>query len=341
MKMFVVFLFVAFLSVGLFFINAPLLVKNNQEALISDAKKINQSAFLNQSAQVMSALPESLKGTEHGVILKTNDKGELIIDRRLRDLFEYYLSAMGEESLDVILKRIQAEFYAQLPASAIEQAKSLLKDYVDYRIELANVNHDNGLLNGMLDGAGQISEANELSQVALLTIQKNTIAQLRNQYFNNESYQAFFEKEDILDKYMLSQLSIVHNQDLNEQQKQQQIAALQETLPEEEQQLRKRVSQHSDMSTTVKGMRSEGSTDEAVFQHRAQILGEGAAQNLAILDKKRAQWKGRLDNYASERNDILASGLSERDAQLAISDLINRDFSEREGRRVKALDSSL
>ncbi len=314
---------------GYFLTKTPALINNNQ-ALITNAKSLNDSALLNANSKIDSPIPESLSGLDHGVVLRVDKNGNLIIDRHIRDLFEFYLSAMGEESLDIILKRIQSQFYAQLSGDAIFQAKSLLKNYVDYRIELVTVNEGTELI-----------DVNGLSQVALLKIQKNDIAQLRNKYFNSETYQAFFEKEDQMDEYMLSQLDIVNNPLLTKEQKQQEIEALQNTLPEEEQLLRKKVSQHSDISAQVKEMRSAGDSDEKVFQHRAQLLGESAAQNLAILDKKRDQWKNRLQHYAIERNAILASGLSDVDAKMAISDLIENNFSAREGLRVKALDSSL
>lgn len=316
--------------VGYASLNPPSLLEYNQQRLVDDAKKSNEKAYLNMGEQLPVSMPKSLKGIDHGVLLRVNDNGDLIVDRHLRDLFEFYLSAMGEEPLDVILKRIQGEFYKQLPNSAIVQAKALLRDYVDYRIDLASVNENIDML-----------DTNGLNQVELLRLQKNEVAQLRSQYFNQESYRAFFEKEDVLDQYMLSQMSIMEDQDLTAEEKQQQVALLTQTLPEQEQQLRKKVSQHSDISAEVKEMRSQGGSDEAIYQHRAKLLGENAAQNLADLDSKRSEWKGRLDDYVLKRNDILASGLSERDAKQAVSVLIESNFSEREGLRVKALNSSL
>jgi lipase chaperone LimK len=316
--------------VGYASLNPPSVLENNQQRLVNDAKKSNEKAYFNVGEQLSVSMPKSLKGIDHGVILRVNDNGDLIVDRHLRDLFEFYLSAMGEESLNVILKRIQGEFYKHLPNSAIVQAKALLRDYVDYRIDLASVNENIDML-----------DTNGLNQVELLRLQKNEVAQLRSQYFNQESYRAFFEKEDVLDQYMLSQMSIMEDQNLTPEEKQQQMALLTQTLPEQEQQLRKKVSQHSDISAEVKEMRSQGDSDEAIYQHRAKLLGENAAQNLADLDRKRSEWKGRLDDYVLKRNDILASGLSESDAKQAVSVLIESNFSEREGLRVKALNSSL
>jgi len=325
----VVLLLIGFVFVGYFSIQPPALLNNN-DALMSDAKNTNKAVFSNVNTQISVATPKSLKGVVHGVVLRVDSDGNLIIEYRIRDLFEFYLSAMGEEPLEVILKRIHSEFYEQLPESAITGAKLLLKDYVDYRIDLAGVNKNLESL-----------DINSLSQTELLKLQKNEISLLRSQYFNDESYQAFFEKEEILDQYMLSQLEIAHNPDLTPQQKQQQIDTLQTTLPEQEQYLRKKVSQHADIGTQVKEMRSTGSTDEAIFQLRAQSFGVEAAQNLADLDDKRDEWKNRLENYTLKRNDILASGLSDTDARAAISELIEHDFNAREGLRVKALDSIL
>ena len=327
--------FIIALSISLFVAmflqyEEPSLVKNSQEVLIDNAKEANEMVFLSELNQPSSTLPKSLIGIDHGVELKVDGDGNLLVNRRIRDLFEFYLSAMGEEPLVDILKRIHGEFHAQLPQAAIIQAKSLLKDYVDYRIELALVNKNLELL-----------DVKSLSQTERLKLQKNEIAQLRNQYFNNQSYQAFFEKEDALDQYMLSQLEIAENSALSPEQKQQQIEALHSTLPEKEQQLRKKVSQHADISTQVKQMRSAGDSDEAIFQYRSQSLGVEAAKNLAALDEKRRQWNVRLENNLVKRNEILASGLSDVDAHEAISELIKQNFSSQEGLRVKALSSNL
>ena len=330
MKVFIIGLSVSVFLAAFLWVEKPSLLKNNQQSLIESAKEANEMAFLNDKIKPVDAMPNSLIDVDHGVILKVDTDGNLIVNRRLRDLFEFYLSAMGEEPLAVILNRIHGEFHVQLPELAIMQAKSLLKNYVDYRIELAQVNENLELL-----------DVKSLSQTERLKLQKNEISQLRNQYFNDKSYQAFFEKEDALDQYMLRQLEIAENPELSPEQKQLQISALESTLPEKEQQLRKKVSQHADLSAQVKKMRSAGNSDEEIFQHRAQSLGAEAAQNLANLDKKREQWNARLKSYALKRNEILASGLSGVDANDAISELIQKNFSAREGLRVKALDNSL
>jgi len=297
---------------------------------ISSAKEINRDAFENYQYNPLPQKPASLLNVSHGVTLAADQYDHLIIDMGIKDLFEFYLSALGEESLSVILNRIQNVFTSQLPPLAVKEAMALLRNYVDYRIELAEVKNTMKLL-----------QASKGANLNALQEQKNQEAQLRQKFFNHETYLAFFEKEDVMDKFMLTQLQIVNDPELSKQHKQQQVRELELTLPEEAQQIRKKAGQHGELNLAVKEMRNEGANDESIFQYRAQTLGEQAARNLAQLDEKRNKWKSRFEHYVLQHNNILESGLSELDSQLAIDQLIQNSFTAREGIRVRALVNGL
>eukprot|EP00487_Bulimina_marginata_P003880 TRINITY_DN19357_c0_g1_i1.p1 TRINITY_DN19357_c0_g1~~TRINITY_DN19357_c0_g1_i1.p1 ORF type:complete len:105 (-),score=15.93 TRINITY_DN19357_c0_g1_i1:182-496(-) len=83
--------------------------------------------------------PPSIADINHDVVLKTDADGNLIVGEEAKHLFEFYLSSIGEESLEQILTRIQLELDEQLQPPALDQALSLLKRYIDYKIELAEL----------------------------------------------------------------------------------------------------------------------------------------------------------------------------------------------------------
>src|SRR5690606_1043964 len=145
--------------------------------------------------------------------------------------------------------------------------------------------------------------------------------------------------DNVQDEYMLQRLAIEQNSLLNEQQRQQALAALEQTLPEEIRTLRKRVTRNSELYAVTEAMRQAGAGAEQIYKVRAEALGDEAAANLAQLDRERAQWKQRLSDYARERETIRQSGLSHAEREAALDTLIDSRFTELERLRVRALDS--
>ena len=126
------------------------------------AKSVNQSVYLNNAPTLNTEVPEpspkppSLQDIDHGVQLQVNASGDLIVDEDVKYLFEFYLSAVGEESLEQTLNRVHFALAEQLQPPALDQARSLLKRYIDYKIELLTKIDDKPILlenkNLMVDG---------------------------------------------------------------------------------------------------------------------------------------------------------------------------------------------
>ncbi len=306
----------------------------NVEDDISIAKIINQQTYdqvrtLN-SSQKQTSKPTSIADINHDVVFNTDADGNLIVGEEAKHLFEFYLSSIGEESLEQILTRIQFELNEQLQPPALDQALSLLKRYIDYKIELAE-----------LEAETNIHAIDSLSDLEKIKLQKSQLNTLRTQYFDQTEHQQFFEQEEVYDSYMLSHLEIMKNGDLNEAEKRQQAKLLEHTLPEEMQQVREQVTKHSNLYEAAINMRKAGASEEAIYQVRAQTLGDDAAIAMAKLDSDRKKWQQRLNNYAGHRDNIINSGLSNEDSALAINEFIENNFSGTERLRVKALNSSL
>jgi len=301
---------------------------------IAIAKRVNQQTFdqaghLNP-LQNRKPKPSSINDIDHDVQLKTDSAGNLIVGEEAKHLFEFYLSSIGEESLEQILTRIQHELDEQLQPPALNQALSLLKRYVDYKIELAE-----------LEAETNVSTVSSLSDLEKITLQKTQLNTLRAQHFDQIEHQQFFEQEEAYDSYMLSHLEIMKNESLDEFEKKQQAKLLEQTLPEEMQTVRKQVTKHSNLYETAINMRKAGASEEEIYQVRAQTLGDEAAIAMAKLDSDRKEWQQRLASYAERRDLIINSGLSNEDSALAINNLIEANFSGTEQLRVRALNSTL
>ncbi len=321
-----------------YFINSPdkqTLVMNNVTTPQNDkaqyATTINEKIYLQSNTPLLgSDRPKSLADIDHAVVLLVDKDGNLIVNSDTHDLFEFYLSAMGEEPLEQILIRIRHDIEKQISGAAKDQAFLLLKNFVDYKIELSSLDTD-------LKNTSNTTR----SQLENLTLQKAGVASLRAKYFTPNTYQAFFLQEERYDEFMLAQLAIQQNSELDALQKKQQLDALTNELPDDIKRVRQTVSRHAELYQDAQDMRNNGASNEDIYQLRANSLGDNAAMALAELDLKRSQWRQRLNQYAQQRDAILDSGLSDDDSQMAIDTLISQNFSQPESIRVKALDHTL
>ena len=284
--------------------------------------KINVSSAL-------SSLPASLEGVDTNIQLSIDSAGMLIVNQALRDMFEVYLSANGEESLEIIILRIQQNLSEQLKNPALDQALALLDNYIAYRqalVELeAYINEKSSLL----------------SQIELFEVRQGKIKSLRDQYFDEATYQGFFAEEDQYDQFLFSQLTISQNTELTEQEKQQQIHALESTLPEEVVEVRKSATQYGELHYEVAALQKNGASPEQIYQARSQQLGDEAATALAALDEKRKDWNAQLDEFKQYKQSIIESTLSPEDQQLSLQAWLDERFTEIEQLRVKAITASL
>ncbi len=88
---------------------------------------------------VPAELPASLDGTSvpQGWA-RVDSTGNLIPTAQLRTLFEYYLSALGEETLPQLVARIR-QALAVLAEPARQQAMEVLAGYLDYKLAVSDL----------------------------------------------------------------------------------------------------------------------------------------------------------------------------------------------------------
>jgi lipase chaperone LimK len=330
--------------ISIVILSSVFLISDNENKLDSsrlDSSKIdetlqplltsNQTAF--EKAQAMSdskemklfdkAIPKSLQGIDLNIALPLDRNGNLIVGMELKDLFELYLSAKGEESLDDILLRIQNALAQQLTSPALEQGYGALKRFIEYKVELANLE--------------QQQRNENLSELESIRQQKQILATLQQKYFTPIEGEALFLAETEYDAFMLEHLTIQQNKQLTSVEKQQQVEALEASLPEDIRAGRKSAMAPGKIYQQTEAMKSEGKTSAEIYQMRAQSLGEEAATALAQLDKQRDQWQQRLGTFNTTYDSISASGLSETDQKTAVNALLARDFNATESIRVRAL----
>lgn len=256
-------------------------------------------------------LPASLQGASHGVALRSDAEGNLLVQDDILRLFEFYLAAIEEESIEALLQRIQWELASQLQDPARQQANDLLRRYLDYRLALMALPQPTTLDSHTL--------ASHLQQVDAL----------RQQHFSSVEQTALFAAERAEDAHLLATLQ--NNESPGS------AAEPGEMLSVEQRLQRQQASRDAEVFEQVEQLRASGASAGQIYAVREQQLGSEAATALAQLDEQQALWQQRLQVFAAERQRIRASALSTEEQRQAISTVLASSFDEREQLRVRAL----
>lgn len=274
------------------------------------------------------SLPNSLQGTEVDGELEVDANGHLKITSRVRNVFDYFLSAIGEEPLESILARIRAYIRHKLPPVAAAEAEQILDGYIAYKRGLENIQQAAGT-----GGAGGTIDVDAVRR------QMQQVQALRTQYLSPAVITAFFGDEDAYDRYSLARMEVMQNKNLSATQRAQQLAALEQQLPASIQESMKTVNQYQNLEALQSDWKKRGGSPTELRQIRESLVGAEAANRLEALDVERAGWDQRMNTWYGERAAILANkSLSEGDRQSQLADLRNSRFNESERVRVQSLE---
>lgn len=274
----------------------------------------------------LETLPRSLRDTEVDGELEVDERGHLRITRGVRHVFDYFLSATGEESPDLLLKRLRAYFRHKLPPGAAAEAGRLLDGYLAYKKGRA------GLQGITPSGSGQVD-------IAAVREQMRQVQALRLQFLAPEVIAAFFGEEDLYERYTLARLEILQNSQLTLQARAQQLAAAEEQLPAELRESIQVISQVQDLQALTQDWQRRGGSPAELRQIREQLVGAEATGRLEVLDQQRAAWDSRMSAWFSERAAVLGNrNLDEQDRQGQLEALRAQRFTTAERQRVESLE---
>ncbi len=272
----------------------------------------------------LEGMPKSLQDTEVDGALEVDGNGNLVISRGVRQMFDYFLTAVGEEDLTTIIARIRAYIRHKLPPKAAAQAEKLLEAYISYR-----------------DGLGRLPQiqGDPTQNIAAVRQQKQAVQSLRSQYFDRVVIEAFFGDEDAYDNYTLARLEIMQDKSLSATEKARRTAALLDTLPPDLKDSIKTLNQYQELQTLEKDWKARGGTPQELRAIREQIVGPEATTRLEALDQERTEWDARMKDYLKEREAILKNAaLSEQDRQQQVATMRQQRFNQQEQVRVDALE---
>lgn len=268
----------------------------------------------------LPALPASFAGTQVDGRFQLDAAGNLLITEDIRRIFDYFLSAIGEEPIGISIQRLRGYITAQLQEPAEGQALALLEQYLDYKRQLVQLEKD----------LPQMADLDAMRQ------REAAVSALRARLFSTEVHQVFFAGEETYNRFTLERLAIAHDATLDDAAKAAAVDRLRQGLPEALQdsvlpQLQ------AELRTQTAQLQAQGATPTEIRRLRQQLVGAEATERLEALDQRRQGWKQRIGAFQAEKARIESNpGLSDGDRRAAIQRLAEEKFDEHERQRLDA-----
>lgn len=269
-------------------------------------------------------LPESLHGTQPPAgWMKVDQDNRLMVTPALRGMFEYYLAALGEESLPQLVARIDRALEV-LPEPARSEAKELLGQYLDYKLAV-------GELETWAGEAGSLQSAEQ---------QLQAIRDLRREYLGEVAAEAFFAREEAIDRFQVRRREIMDDESLSNAERKAQLAAAESELPESLREARAESRKFMTYHARLEALQNDPDATEAdISRLRESTFGAEVAQRLENVEEAREDWQRRWAAYRSDLAALENAGLAEPELKTEVQRLRDQYFSEQEQVRVQALDS--
>lgn len=271
-------------------------------------------------------LPPSLAGTEVDGALEIDPDGHLKVANPVRRLFDYFLTAVGEEPLDTVLARLRAYIRHTLPPGAAAEAEKMLGEYLSYKEALVGVQ-------GATQAAGGVFDE------AAVRASLQGARALREDHMPAGMAEAFYADEDAMNDYLLDRVAILREGGLDATERARRLAEREGQLPARLREATHVLNQYRDLQSLTEEWKRNSGSPAALRQIRENLLGAEAADRLEELDRNRSDWNARFDNWMAERQRLRdAKGLDESDRRQQLDSLRRAHFSEEEQLRVEALE---
>ncbi|WP_373001437.1 lipase secretion chaperone [Marinobacter sp.] len=274
------------------------------------------------SVDVPEQVPPSLAGTSvPGGWAQTDRHGNLVPTPHLRQLFEYFLSALGEETLEQLVARIEAALSA-LEEPARSQALATLGAYLEYKLAVSELEQSYSQVSGL--------EAGEMQR------RMAEIQALRRTWLDADTADAFFADDEAVDHFQIEKLKIAGDDSLTDAQKAEALQRAESSLPAPLRKAREETRRFSDYEQARLALADDPRALEA---WRQEAFGEEVAGKLARLEEEQKDWDSRWQSYSRDRHRLMSSGLAAPERQEALERLRASYFNETERIRAEALDS--
>ena len=290
--------------------------------------QITNSDNLSRFTTGLERMPSSLQGTDVDGGIIVDENRQLVVTEGLRRLFDYFLSAMGEEDEATIIARVDAYIRSHTPEPAASSAIQIFHQYVSYLKGLDDLQANYGSLQMQTTQAGKLD-------LNLIAQRRQDANRLRQQLFDQPTIEAFFGGEDAYEDYSVAMVGIEQDTSLNEAQKKARREDYISRLPDGDiKQNFQKQANFGELTQRTEEMKAKGASAEELFAMRRGLVGEAAASRLAEVDTKEADFDNRFNQYQAKRQALINSAGSEAGARAQIEQLERSQFNEDERKRL-------
>lgn len=258
----------------------------------------------------------SLRGTEIDGEVTLDANGSVLLDIGLRRLFDYFLSLVGERD--------------------IVQIRAMLKDHLLGKYSPANTNSVLLYFDRYTDYLNALTDL-QIGKIAKPEDRLQKVSGLRKKILGAEMALAFFAEEEALAALTLKRMAIAEDKNWSADEKARLLAELDAN---QNYSARTEAGTAALITEQTRQLDALKLSDAERAAEREALWGKEAAGRLATLDRERAQWDSRVEQYLLERTRIDANrGLSAAARAQAIADLRARQFNDAEQRRIASLEA--
>jgi len=302
----------------------------NNANLSDPQKNGSDNAQQSREAKFSATLPKSLQYNTKPAQLDVDANGELIINVKIRNLFDYYLSAIGEETKQDLIARIENDL-ASLPPKAEARALEILDGYLMYKVAVDDYVTTLQNFSSPLSDTIIVEDLRRQEKEAL--VHKAHMRTIRSNYLDAETSEAFYGEEDRHDDYIEKLDEIRDNQNLSEDEKLDLKEKALSDMPEwfQKQEI------IGIKQTRLKAMDRSSMTEAEYSAKRLEIVGPEAAARFEALDQEREIWNSRKASFFEARAELETfwGGTDNSGFEKALDKLKRDNFSDAELLRIQ------
>lgn len=264
---------------------------------------------------------KSLSGTKIHGNLRVDEDGNLIVEKAVKQLFDYFLNVSGEIPRAELIEQIKQGIADYLAEPAQSQALEIFDNYLEYQTAL-QAEIDSGLYQV---AAGNLDD---------LEATFRTRSQLRSFHLGNEAATAFFEEEEARDWYTVGKLRLNANNNLTDAERQAELTALESTLPESHKKVLYKQRDREAVRSKIEMLRRESASIYDLQAEWSKHYDSETVDRFVQLEVSRSNWNNRVNEYL-QKKESLAEKYPTQDAyNQAVTELKLSMFNETEARRV-------
>ena len=277
-----------------------------------------------------AAFAKTLDGTQIDGHLIADGQDALVVDMGVRDFFDYFLSTVGQRSLDEVVAELDRQISRRLPPPAAAQAKQLLRDYIAYQRAQAAL-----LAQPSLPASQQSPEY--YARVVADTFER--LKTIRREHFSPATADAFFGVEEAFGEYTVGALAVRADPTLTETERQSRLQALEQELPQAMVAAARRAELRSESAAKARQAWASGATPTEVRSVLSRAYAPAEIDGMLAFWASEADWQARLTAYREARDDVVTSTPLGPARNRAVAQLRRRFFTQPELARLDAEDA--